>query len=67
MRGVPNGAEKKWTEETLEREMRAVVALIGHYPSAADLRSIERNDLCCAITKAGGLVPWAARLGYERR
>jgi hypothetical protein len=60
-------AARKWTDEKIEAELRRVTGAIGSFPTANELRGIGMNDLCCAATKTGGLVAWAARLGLSRK
>jgi hypothetical protein len=61
------GAKKLWTAERIETELRGVAEALGSFPTTADLRATGRNDLSCAVTKAGGLIQWAERLGFDRK
>lgn len=61
------GRERFWTDERIDTELRRVTGALGSFPSAAELRQLGMNDLCCAVTKAGGLIAWADRLGLARK
>lgn len=56
-----------WTPELIEQEIRLVAQNIGHFPSNTELRDMGKNDLACAITKRGGLLELAKKLGIERQ
>jgi hypothetical protein len=58
---------KKWTDESTEQEIKKVMKVlqINRFPSAAELKSIGRNDLHCRISKFGTYRSWAKRLGLE--
>lgn len=52
----------KWNAEGIELGLKAVIAKIGHMPSASDLRKQGRNDLACAIGRGGGFAFWQKML-----
>lgn len=56
----------KWTDALIEESLRGITAQVGRFPTAALLREMGRDDLYCAISRKGGLVEWAARLGLAR-
>jgi hypothetical protein len=56
----------KWTDEKIATELNAVIAGTGIMPSAYELRGLGRNDLACALSKRGGFLFWAERLGVSR-
>lgn len=39
---------------------------IGKFPSVSELKQLGRNDLMCQITRRGGIIKWADRLGFKR-
>lgn len=55
-----------WTDEKCEAELRRLCETMGHFPSANELRAAGHNALCCRITKTGGIIKWAERLGMHR-
>lgn len=57
----------KWDDETIERELRAMAAVMGNFPSASEMRDRGRNDLACAVTKRGGSIFWSEKLGIPRK
>jgi hypothetical protein len=58
--------QPRWTDEIISAELHAIAATLGHLPSAGELRDRGRNDLCCAITRSGGLIKWSERLNIPR-
>jgi hypothetical protein len=57
----------RWTEEQIEAELRGVAQELGRMPSANELRARGKNDLACAIPRAGGYKAWAERLGLAQK
>jgi hypothetical protein len=55
-----------WTDNLIETDLRAIVEQTGSFPAASTLRKMGRNDLCCAMTRHGGVIVWASRLGMKR-
>lgn len=47
-------------------ELSAVIALQGKMPTCSELRQLGRNDLACQVSRRGGFLDWAKRLGAER-
>jgi hypothetical protein len=58
---------KKWTEELVESELRALCGQLGYFPSNSELRQLKRGDLSNQICKKGGFVHWSKRVGCERK
>jgi len=56
----------KWTDESIDADLRAICDGLARFPSASELRQLGRNDLVCAITRRGGLMAWSQRLGIPR-
>ena len=54
-----------WSNETIRAGLSAVAT--DRMPTANELRSIGRNDLACAISRAGGFRLWATRLGLPQK
>lgn len=61
-----DGIRTSWTDELIESELRKVSSSLAHFPSASQLRQINRNDLASIITKRGGFHLWASKLGMNR-
>lgn len=61
------GRNRYWTDERIESELRLITGALGSFPTASELRGLGLNDLCCGVTKAGGLIAWAERLGIARK
>lgn len=55
-----------WTNTEVETELRTYAAKLGRLPTVREMRDDGRNDLMCAITRSGGLLNWATRLGIQR-
>jgi len=64
---MPKHEPRNWCDAKVEEELRTVAAQLGSFPTASELRSMGRNDLTCAVTKFGGLIYWAERLGMQRK
>lgn len=56
----------KWTEEMVAERIRIVAAGTGVFPSITFLKETGQNDLACQITRRGGSLVWADRLGLKR-
>jgi hypothetical protein len=63
---MPSGSALYWTQERIEAEIRPLAEKLGHFPSSSELREHGRNDIACALSKYGGYLAWAKRLGYPR-
>lgn len=57
----------RWTDERLADCLLGICQRLGYFPSARELRAMGRNDLVSAVTRLGGLLAWAQRLGVPRR
>lgn len=57
----------KWTDEIREREIRRVSAATGHLPSNQELQKLGMSGLANQISKYGGFLYWADRLGLNRK
>lgn len=55
-----------WTDEKISNALIDVTNQLGHFPSCSDLRDQGRHDLICAVSKRGGIIAWAAKLGFDR-
>ncbi len=58
---------QSWNDEKIEQALREMSADIGHFPSCLEMRDRSRNDLACAVSKSGGFMMWAERLGISRQ
>lgn len=61
------GPRRSWSEQELERELRALVARLGldRFPSMGELYQASGESLVAAIHTHGGPNRWAARLGLR--
>jgi hypothetical protein len=57
---------REWTDESREREIRAVADVVGHFPSNTELQQMGRHDLSNQICRNGGFVAWSERIGVAR-
>lgn len=57
---------KAWSPELIEEEIRAVAAGLNRMPTNSELSEFGRCDLANQISKKGGFVYWADRLGFPR-
>src|ERR1044072_964101 len=58
----------RWTTDAVHAEARRIAEALGHFPSASELRAINRGDLTNQIRrKGGGFVATAATIGAIRR
>lgn len=57
---------KSWTEQMIATELSAIIASDRVMPSASRLRQLGRNDLAVKISRTGGFIAWAKRLGASR-
>ena len=53
-----------WTDETIIRDLKIVILLLGYFPSESDLDRLNRNDLTVAIDRHGGYNKFRRLLGY---
>lgn len=47
-------------------ELTTIIAGTGKMPSVSELREIGRNDLAIQVSRKGGFLSWATRLGATR-
>lgn len=57
---------KSWTDEMIASEILSISNGSGQMPTCSYLKSLGRNDLMCQITRRGGVLAWAKRLGLSR-
>lgn len=56
-----------WTEENLHAALLPICAGSGIFPSNSDLVKLGRGDIANQITRKGGFVAWAERMGFRRK
>jgi hypothetical protein len=56
----------QWNEALIASELMEVIKSIGKFPSNSILIGLGRCDLANQISKKGGFVSWAKRLGMDR-
>jgi hypothetical protein len=63
------GAQGRWTDGRIDRELRELVRELGaeQWPSKAQFKAAGRDALLRAIYADDGTRAWAARLGLEWR
>lgn len=54
-----------WNEETILEELKPVIEMLGHFPTAKKLININREDLRTAISEHGGLNYFRKLLGHK--
>ena len=59
---TPKNSRRRWTEDTIESELRAQQDALGHFPSRAELVSQGLRGLWDAATRLGGIEAWKGRL-----
>lgn len=55
-------SRRRWTESTIESELRAQLAALGHFPTRAELVARGLRSLWDAMRAAGGVAFWQGRL-----
>lgn len=63
--GPGRGRPPKWSEETIEKELRAFIGNNTIFPGAAAFKESGYLPLYRAMLRHGGSVEWAKRLGIE--
>lgn len=53
----------KWADEVVEARLRELAGRFGRMPSANELRAEGLGAMACRVTRTGGLLAWAKRLG----
>lgn len=61
-----NPAPRRWTDERIETELRAVIEQLGEFPSRAQLVSLGHRSLWDAMRRTGGAEVWRDRLLSDR-
>jgi Fic family protein len=61
--GRRRGRPTKWTDVTIERELRAFLAGRSEWPTPREFRAEGRGALYAAATKAGGIARWRSIVG----
>ena len=54
-----------WNDEMIIFELKTIIKNLGHFPTAKELRIIDREDLRTSIYRNGGLNHYRKLLGYE--
>lgn len=57
------GRPQRWTDELIERELRAYLSERADWPRPAEFRADGRGDLYAAASRNGGVARWRAMLG----
>lgn len=57
------GRPSRWTDTSIERELRTVVAGRSSWPTAAEFRETGHGALYAAMSKAGGISRWRRLVG----
>lgn len=57
---------KTWTQEEIDSEAKRIADAIGHFPTVAILKEMKRDDLSNQISRHGGFMATARRLGIDR-
>lgn len=55
-----------WNDDLVESEIRSISDSLGNMPSCKVLRNLGRNDLACQISRRGGFIHWANKIGASR-
>ena len=54
---------RRWTDRTIENELRTQMAALGHFPTRAELVAAGLRGLWDAMRADGGAEAWRARVG----
>ena len=57
----------QWTDELIALHLSDVIAEIGRMPTVSELRTRGRTDLEGQISRKGGYIHWAEKLGTVRK
>lgn len=60
--GRGGGRRREWTDDKIERELRALVGDSDHFPSVQDFRDAGQIALHRAVDRYGGTTEWSRRL-----
>lgn len=58
---------KSWSENMVAEQLMEISKGTGFIPSNSELNELGRSDLANQITRRGGFISWAERLGLKRR
>jgi len=61
--GRGGGRPRTWTDEKIERELRALAGDADRFPTVQDFKDAGQTALYRAINRYGGTAEWARRLG----
>jgi hypothetical protein len=53
---------RRWNDDTIETELRAQIAALGHFPTRAELVASGLRGLWDAMRAGGGAEAWQSRL-----
>lgn len=53
---------RRWTERTIENELRTQLAALGHFPTRSELVSVGLRGLWDAMRAGAGAETWRARM-----
>ncbi len=59
---LSTSSRRRWTESTIESQLRVQLAELGHFPTRAELVARGLRGLWDALRSAGGVEVWQARL-----
>lgn len=57
----------KWSDEDIIKQLKEVILEIGHFPSLLEMNALDKNQLCSAISRNGGLDWFRNKLGFDDR
>jgi hypothetical protein len=57
---------RRWTEDTIDTELRALVAQLGHFPTRSELAARGLSGLYGALGRTGGVSRWRTRMSAPR-
>jgi hypothetical protein len=57
---------RRWTEETIDAELRPLVAQLGRFPTRPELTARGLGGLYGALARTGGVSMWRSRLSGPR-
>jgi hypothetical protein len=57
---------RRWTEDTIDAELRPLVAELGRFPTRSELAARGLGGLYAALCRTGGVGAWRARLAAPR-
>jgi hypothetical protein len=60
--GAAMTTRRRWTDDTIEAELRPLVAHLGRFPTRSELAARGLSGLYSALARTGGTSAWRARL-----